>query len=1183
MRELKVLSLTLARDSPKIITLYALASLVKLRTLHLENFEDLSFLGNLGALEILSLRWSNLEGLEEELVRLENLKILDVTGCMLSSRFPTNVLGRMFKLEELYLKLGERIEGAFDDTLHEINSLSRLTALSLQVSSFHIMEGFEFSKLERYNISSGRWGNILTEKSWKSKEVIPLNVVSLLPEGLESLQVSANTDEFMKCLIDKGLKLSNLKLLHVGNLSGISELPTQHVRVEGLVDLRIRNCPSLRLLFPLSLAQSMVSLETLEISDCHGLKQIVTEFEEEEMPSTIHSHHSHSVCLPKLRQVEIQNCDGLEYIFPALMGLQGHQGLSLYIWGCPELEQVIKVENDVMLQQLQFLGSLSYFSVGSCPHLVARLEATKAHLKNVQLSAFKGSFNRSKHLELYETTEDHSMVPDANEDGLNELTSLEVNNCHDFECLVDTTTGNGPTSSLNRLEILRIKNSNGLETLCKGQPPHGFLKNLKDLAVKSCSKLRVVFQMDDLQNLKVIKIEDCWKLESLFSPSLIQSLVMLEQLSIEGCNELKALFTEPENDGEMCLPKLKTLDICRCSKLECVVPITLAQGLPTLASLQVSDCKELKQVFGMGNRQDGVEHDGENKSNSSSLPLCLPQLKTLSIRRCSKLECVVPENYIVKAPVLKSISASGCPKLTNIPIQHASKQLSLETDDLSIIKKLPYDTDHLYLHNARDHKILLPHANVGHLDRLTSLHIACCYGSECLVDTTSEAMKGQPFLQNLKTFRMSKCNDMLEVFRIDEGLYNREENQLKNLEHLRLELLYELREIVKGPTHCVNLQSLKVLNITKCRELRSVFSVSVVRTLVSLEELMIVRCNELKTVFMESDGTEPDTLCLSILKTMKIKNCQSLEFVFPHALAAGFPRLQEIRLVDLGSLRSVVAGNICLEAPALEIIEVRKCSVFTDISLLKQVNNSVPLKELSIFSGGDGSVESKNMENSQLCQRSRNFEYITIGNFEQLLQLQGGYSISNLEIMDLRNLIWLQDIWKGSVHVATNLKELQVHNCNNLTYIFPIMLIPHLPQLRILRINSCGKLKKIFSNHDILTSSSLSSHGPHLEKKMRFSQFKEIYIIESPRLESFTPLGYHLEFPCLEYLTLEKCYKMITSFTVDYLTLTVHAKINQASQADDASPSQQDIRWGRHRFSSLPQYVEETEEISPLK
>ncbi|KAK8706342.1 hypothetical protein V6N13_049911 [Hibiscus sabdariffa] len=1306
MRELKVLSLTIAKYSSMNISLYALTLLGKLRSLSLKNLEYFSFLGNIRTLEILTLRGSSLEGLAEELVRLENLKILDVTGCTFSSRWLPNVIGRMLKLEELYLK-GTDIQRDFDDTLREINSLSRLTALSLEVSSFRFKKGSEFPKLERYDISIGggrRKGSYcfinLTEKSWEIQQVIPLNVVSLLllPASLESLELSENADEFMECLTDKGLKLSNLKLLRVSNLSRISELPMQHVRVEGLVDLRMRNCPNLKLLFPLSLVPSLVSLETLEVFGCHGLKQIVTESrgdgKKEEISSAINSRKS--LCFPKLKKIDIGSCDGLEFIFPTLMAQQGFQGLSLSLWDCPQLKQVIKVDNE----QLHFLGSLSSFSLGDCPLFSARLEAMEARLTGVRLSTFKRSFNRSKQLQLTEAIEDHNVVPEGNEDGLNGLTWLEVERCKYVECLVDTTTGNSPTSAFTHLEILRIKGSDGLETLCKGQPPQGLLKNLKELTVEECDKLLVVFQLDDppyngeqnkekplsnlqslnlsslqelrwilkgsaahsfgLQSLKVVNIEDCGKLEYLFSPSLTQSLVMLEKLKIERCDELKVLLPEPENDGEiesnnsslpLCLPKLKILDIRWCGKLEYAVTVTLAQGLPALASLSIFDCEELKQVFGMGNGQDGAEHDGEIESNSSSLPLNLPKLKNLEIYCCSKLEYVVPitsahglpalesltvsrcselkqvfgmekegegvehhgivclvslqdvrleqltnltgfvpENYIVKAPALKSIRARDCPKVINFSIQQASKQLKLETNGLSIFKKLSYNTDSLHLHRVdQGHKIPVLDADLRHLDRITSLDIVFCHGGECLVDT-SEARKGEPpkpFLQNLKTLRMKYCNNMLEVLRIDKGLYNRVENQpprppplLTNLEYLQLEHLYKLRRIVKGPA---NLQSLKVLSITNCEELRWLFSVSVVQTLGSLEQFKIDGCNELKSVFMElesdDNGTESDTLCLPNLKTIEIEDCRNLVYVFPLALAPVFPRLQKLQLVNLRSLRSVVAGNNCLEAPALEILDVLRCSALTGISLLNADNKYAPLKKLTYISVGG--IKSKNMENSRLCQRSPNFEYITIGNFEQQLHLQGGYFISNLEKIHLGNLIWLRDIWKGPVHVATNLTRVVIFKCNRLTYIFPMMLIPHLPQLSSLEISSCKNLKQIIANDDILASSS--AQGPQLEKKMIFPQLKRMEITKSPRLESLTPIGFHLVFPCLEELTLKKNYKMMTNFTVDYLMLIVHAKTNLASQVDHASPSQEDILWERSKPISLPQYVEEAEEISPLK
>ncbi|MFQ6621000.1 hypothetical protein Gotur_002164, partial [Gossypium turneri] len=733
----------------------------------------------------------------------------------------------------------------------------------------------------------------------------------------------------------------------------------------------------------------------------------------------------------------------------------------------------------------------------------------------VRLSAFKESFKTSKQLELREI--------------------------QDLECLVDTTK-NGPTSAFTHFETLFIEDMDGLEALCKGQPPQGFLKNLKHLEVGECCKLQVVgellhdgeenqehplsnlqsltlYQLPalrwifngsphsfTLQSLKVVAINGCGKLKSLFSPSLIQSLVLLEQLMIQHCNELETLFNDGEIESKtsslpLRLPKLETLFIRACAKLEYVVPITLAQGLPALASLSVSSCGALKQVFGMPYEQNGVQHHNS---------LLLPSLQDLELDRLRNLTSFVPQNYIVKAPSLKSVKANVCSKVINFPIQQANNQLELTLKEtgLSAFKELLCNTKDLILHNIGDHKNLVPDLiDLEHLDGLTSISINKWSSDECLVDASQimmdfKCINGQPpkcFLQNLKILRVVDCENISEIFRID-------------------------------------------------------------------------------------DGIESNARYLPNLKFVEIRECPSLEYFFPHTSIGGFPHLEEVKLVGLRTLRSIVGGeNNFLEAPTLKILYIRGCSAFTNFTF-HEVKKCVFLKEL-FFSMEDIDSENVNlcdMANTQLTQKSPDFECITLGNFEQLFQLQGGNIISSLEKMELFNVIRLRDIWKGPIQVATNLREIRVHCCNNLTYIFPETLIPHLPQLSILKIKSWVNLKKIIGNDDILASSS-SLQGPQLKMKMVFPQLKKIELENLSKLESFSPVGNHLEFPCLHSLDIKKCSKMITSFSADYLTLTVHANTDQASQLYDTSPSREDIIWERRRLTLLPQYKEEAGEISPFQ
>ncbi|KAK8314979.1 hypothetical protein V6Z11_D01G207200 [Gossypium hirsutum] len=402
MTELKVLSPTVADGSKRIISLYALTFLLKLRALHLENFEDFSFLGNLRTLEIMN-----------ELGRLENLKMLDLKR-LDNMNFPPNVIRRLSQLEELYLP-GLEYREISNYIFLEIKFLTRLTRLFLEVSSLHFPLEFEFPELKYYNIcinyiSSIHYSRFEEARSLKVEKVFPYNAVSQLLGNLESLQVSRIEDEYVSAsMILRDLKvvrieycknlkvvfqmeeveeneaplLSNLKILHLQNLLDLSciwELPTQHVRLESLVELTIRMCPRLKSLFSLSLAQSLVLLEKLHIMHCYELKQIV-----EELEGVL------QLCLPKLTELIICKCDGLEYIFPTSLAPQGLQGLTLHIMSCPQLKQVFRVGNDSMLQHQQSLRSLSFFSVSSCPQLtdsIVHFEAEEARIEVHSFSPF---------------------------------------------------------------------------------------------------------------------------------------------------------------------------------------------------------------------------------------------------------------------------------------------------------------------------------------------------------------------------------------------------------------------------------------------------------------------------------------------------------------------------------------------------------------------------------------------------------------------------------------------------------------------------------------------------------------------------------------------------------------------------------------------------------------------------
>lgn len=134
-----------------------------------------------------------------------------------------------------------------------------------------------------------------------------------------------------------------------------------------------------------------------------------------------------------------------------------------------------------------------------------------------------------------------------------------------------------------------------------------------------------------LQSLKVAEISGCNRLKCLFSPSLARSLVSLEQLKIVYCDRLEHIittefeiddieidymeidddYTDPKGGHDLylpLLPKLMSLEIRNCLGLKYVFRVSLAQDLPQLKSVSITNSSQLKQVFNEAKEVNVVDH-----------------------------------------------------------------------------------------------------------------------------------------------------------------------------------------------------------------------------------------------------------------------------------------------------------------------------------------------------------------------------------------------------------------------------------------------------------------------------------------------------------------------------------------------------------------------------------------------
>ncbi|XP_028088129.1 uncharacterized protein LOC114288735 [Camellia sinensis] len=122
MRQLKVLDLRITEYISLLPS--SLQFLSNLLTLHLDycqKFDNISIIGKLLNLEILSFRESKIEDLPEEIGGLVNLKLLDLTECCKLKRIAPGVISVLVQLQELYMDGREIIwerEGYDSNTIY---------------------------------------------------------------------------------------------------------------------------------------------------------------------------------------------------------------------------------------------------------------------------------------------------------------------------------------------------------------------------------------------------------------------------------------------------------------------------------------------------------------------------------------------------------------------------------------------------------------------------------------------------------------------------------------------------------------------------------------------------------------------------------------------------------------------------------------------------------------------------------------------------------------------------------------------------------------------------------------------------------------------------------------------------------------------------------------------------------
>ncbi|XP_028759121.1 probable disease resistance protein At4g27220 [Neltuma alba] len=550
MKELRVLILTgIGLSSfPS-----SIKCLIKLRMLCLEKCvlgDNISIIGELKTLRILSLLGSKFELLPSELRQLGRLQLLDISSCTKLKVIPSNVMSKLNRLEELYMGKTLIPWGVKRKTNHnEIASLAELESLQqLRNLDIHIEDittlpsSLDFDKLDSYKIVIGDSKMLLLEDfqmscQYKASRVLALhlkkdidihlqrwvkillkNVEQLLlgeVDGLQNVTYELDVEGFQSLkhlTIEKNCDIKNIIystkwehqvkafpqlesmcLYKLESLEKICNCQLGDVSFQSLKTMRINICGRLKYLFSLDMTRLLEKLETLEVSECDSLEDLVFAERQENIGNDTEDDR---ISFPQLRYLTLQSLSKLTWFYA----------------------------NDNM-ESLP--GCIPFFNTEVSIRKLESLELSSINIKKVWDSQPlpSSSFENLTKLNVNDCGGLKYLFSLPMVGNLMKLQSLFISGCDMMEDIFDPEDINIDEASqevdiLPQLKKIEITNMEVLKTIWHARASKNSFCSLKSVIIGDCRKLVTIippYMVGRFHNLGILEVIDCKSVEEIFN------------------------------------------------------------------------------------------------------------------------------------------------------------------------------------------------------------------------------------------------------------------------------------------------------------------------------------------------------------------------------------------------------------------------------------------------------------------------------------------------------------------------------------------------------------------------------------------------------------------------------------------------------------------------------------------
>ncbi|XP_075658074.1 disease resistance protein At4g27190-like [Castanea sativa] len=634
---------------------------------------------------------------------------------------------------------------------------------------------------------------------------------------------------------------------------------------------------------------------------------------------------------------------------------------------------------------------------------------------------------------------------------------------------------------------------------------------------------------------------------------------ILYEVDTEGFPRLKHLYVRNSIEIQyiidsimfqcIAFPVLELLSLVNLINLEKICHNQLAMGsFQNLRKLEVRKCDNLIFVF------------------SSTLLGCFSQLQEIKIKNCKVMSAIVAKEGEHGIQVDDDVM---------MDIMDFTQLRSLNLVDLPNFMGFYSDADSQLLFNK---KVAFPNLEELFIDGINNLKMlwhnqlvpnSFCKLRELFVDNCENLMNiflpnMLRRLQNLEQLVIRNCNSVEKVFEVRRAnvdeIYEKGSTQLRIL---NLVSLPKLRHVWTSDLEAIlTFQNLRQVEVSKCETLKSLFPVSVAKSLEQLESLNINDCGLMEEIVALEEGLETTTkFVFPQINSLSLISLPKLKCFYPEKHTLEWPSLKSLTISNCDKVKIVASHELSFpntdelghHVPVQQPLFLIQKDTFPNLKELdlhwnetmNQTNGRLfgeffcKVEELSLHGKDDKliavpsvfveglrylkSLSVSNLFFDNKGQYAGTFERLTelyLHKMPKLMLLwkensEQGRALQNLENLTVSECGRLKHLVPSSMHFR-NLNTLNVWECHGLISLATSSTVTSLVQLKELYLSGCKRMREIVTNE---------GEG-EAEDEICFNQLKNLYLDDLPSLRSFHLGNRTIKFPSLEYLRVTGCPEM---------------------------------------------------------